>query len=242
MLSPLRLLAIVLLVGLVVRRRAPAWLRRGLIAAVALLVVLTMPVGANALVWLQEARAPAAADCTGEPAAIVLLSGGVREPPRDGRDYAALGDATLLRLFAAADLYRRRPLPVAIIGTSGHAVADSRVVAALARALGVAGADLREEAVSLTTWENAQAAAAMRPPLPRQIWLVTSPLHLARAAYSFETAGFSVCAWPSRSDFRSVDGAGYFLPSASAVLKSQAVLHEWVGEAFYRVRHALARA
>ena len=235
MLSPLRLLAILTVLGWLGWHFLPGWLRGCLLALCAVLLLIATPLGANALVRWQEARV-ADTDLCGAPAqAIVLLSSGVHEPPASERDFAALDDASLRRLFAAVELYRREPVAFVIVGSSGHAVADSRVLASLALSLGVAATDLREETTSLTTRENAATLARMQPPVPRRIALVTSPVHMARALYAFRAAGFEACAWPSRSDYHRFDGIGYLLPVESAALKAEAVLHEWVGEIVYRI-------
>lgn len=238
MLSPLRLIVVLILLWLVARRWLPRSARMLLLVPGCILVLLTTPLGANFLVRIQESRAPGALECAGpEPTTIVLLSGGLTRVPRNGTDYAALNAASLDRLFAAVDLYRRLPAAqLVIVGTSGHAFADSDIMASLARRLGVADTALRVEDRSLTTWENAYETARLVPPLPQRIWLVTSALHMARAFMTFDRAGFVPCAWASHSDYIAVDGWGYFVPLGTAAVKSEQALHEMAGEFVYRLR------
>jgi uncharacterized SAM-binding protein YcdF (DUF218 family) len=236
MLSLLRLIAVLTAVGWVGWRAFPRWLRAASVATFAVAFVMATPLGANALVRLQESRIGTAEVCTVPSSAIVVLASGVRAAPADPEDFATLDEASLHRLFAALALYKRRPMPLVIVGTSGYEIADSRVLASLASALGVGAGDLRVETASLTTWENAQALAKLDPPVPRRIALVTSPVHMARALYAFRAAGFEPCAHPSRSDYQGFDGIGYLLPVESAAIKAEAVLHEWAGEIAYRMR------
>ena len=238
MLSPLRLLLLVGVAWWIADRRG--WRRaRGLcVAAAAVLLVLTTPLGANALVRLQEARAPAPEACSGAPPqAVVVLSGGLVARPRDERDYAALGLASIQRLLGAVALQRSLgKVPLAIIGTSDRGVADSLILASLARDLGADAASLQVEAASLNTWQNAQASARLAPALPRRIWLVTSSLHMARSLVAFRAAGFDVCSYPVQPRYHAPDNPGYLLPTGSATMKAEDALHELVGEFAYRLR------
>ncbi len=244
MLSPLRLLLLLAIGAWLAQRRGWRRLRWLCGAAAVLALVLTTPLGANALVGLQEARAPGVEACTGPaPQAIVLLSAGVTGRPKDERDYAVLDLASLQRLLGAVDLQRRHAdLPLLIVGSSGWRIANSTLMASLAGELGSAPALLRVETHSRDTWHNAQASAALQPALPRRIWLVTSKLHMARALFAFRSAGFEPCAYPVDARYQRFTGVGYLLPSGSATVKAEQALHELVGEAAYRVRAAFDTA
>ncbi|HEU4665511.1 MAG TPA: YdcF family protein [Dokdonella sp.] len=238
MLSPLRLLLLVGIAWWIARRIGWRGLRIPCIAAAAALVVLTTPLGANALVRVQESRAPAPDACGGAPPqAVVVLSGGLVARPHDERDYAALGLASIQRLLGGVALQRSLgKVPLAIVGTSDRGVADSRILASLARDLGADASTLRIETASLNTWENAQASARIEPPLPRRIWLVTSSLHMVRALVAFRAAGFDACAYAVQPRYHAPDNPGYVLPTGSATMKSEDALHELVGEIAYRAR------
>lgn len=236
-LSPLRFGLLFGLLVLLTWRRLPHWARRLAVAVGVLLVWLTTPFGANALVGLQESRVPAEPVCAAPPPqTIVVLGGGMTHAPHSDEDYGALGVESLRRVFAALALRRDHPdADLVFSGASRHAIAESTTMAHLAQALGVAAERLRSETASRTTWHNAQAVAALEPPVPRRIWLVTSALHMPRARYAFEAAGFEVCTAPAPPLYAEPAGLGYFLPIASAAAKSEAVLHEWAGEAAYRL-------
>lgn len=231
------LLALLLWLG---RHRLPRrWLRVGLAVEVLCLLGST-PLGANALLALQERRAlPAVACGAPTPRTFVLLSGGMRRPPRDADDVGALNDASTERTLDAAALVLSEPGAQLVIsgGTRpGDVVAESTLMAALARRLGVPAAAIRSEGDSRTTWQNAMHVRALVPAVDDRIWLVTSAVHMPRSLIAFRAAGFTPCAHPG--DFRAAPLREFtdVFPSGGAIAASAAVLHEWVGEIAYRWR------
>lgn len=233
MLTPLVALAAALLLVL-----AGALLRRrGLVLAGTTAALLslagTTPLVGNLLVGAIERRAgPADAACAGAEA-VVLLSGGLARPPRDADDFAALSPRTLERiggLLARPD-WRKRPLVIA--GGGRHAIAESRVIAALLRRLGPVPDELLLEETSDTTWENARQVRTLRPALLR-IALASSALHLPRARQAFEAEGFQVCDWPVHYEALPLRGPWVLWPGSSATRKTEAALHEWFGAWYYR--------
>jgi len=240
-LSPLGFGLLLALALWLLRRRLPRGLWRAGIALEIICAFLATPLGANALVTLQERRSPPADMCVApQPSVVVLLSGGLRREPRDALDIGALNAASLQRTLAAAELAKRiESAELVVSGASvDRAFAQSTLMLELARQLGVPAAALRTETASLTTWDNAQRVHALDPALPPRIWLVTSALHMPRALIAFRAAGFEACAYPSDFLATSFEGLADLLPSGSAVANSAAVLHEWVGEVVYRLRAA----
>lgn len=241
MLTPLRVFTLLVLALACMPRRGLRWLRVPVVALAAGTGVMMTPFGANALVALQESRLPPAspACASSPPQTIVVLSGGMRAEPRDAQDHAALGAATLGRLFAAIERYRLGTAKILVmVGTSGYAMADGDVMADLAQQLGVPASALRVERKSLTTWQNARRVAELDPPLPVAIGLATSALHLPRAVFAFRRAGFEPCPIPTGSDYRAYDGVGYLLPTESAAVKAERAMHELIGDLAYRAGFA----
>jgi uncharacterized SAM-binding protein YcdF (DUF218 family) len=242
-LSPLIwVLLLALLLGLL-WRRMPRWAAVALLVIELALVASTAPLGANWLVHMMESRVPPASACTRPaPSVIVLLSGGVDRPASGMDDYSALTHASLERLFAAVELWRAQPDSNLVIsgGSPEGGVAESEVLANLARQLGVPAARLRAETRSQTTWENAANLARTQPPLPKRIWLVSSALHLPRALLAFRAFGFEPCAWSSNSVYKPFSASlGYFMPQTSSLAKTDRVVHEVLGGWAYawRARH-----
>jgi uncharacterized SAM-binding protein YcdF (DUF218 family) len=238
-LSPLVLGLLAVLASFLLRRRGPRWLRRLCHVLIGFCVVLATPLGANTLLALAEQRAPAAAACESPlPSTIVLLAGGIRRISADSTDVGALNEASVQRTLAAAALVQRTPAAQLVISggvdKGKGKVAESTRMAELAATLGVPRDALRTETLSQTTWENAQQVRALQPPLPARIWLVTSALHMPRSLLAFRAAGFTPCSYPADVRASAFDGVADLMPRGSAVTKSEAVLHELVGEVAYR--------
>lgn len=237
-LSPLRFGVLFAVVLVVIWR----WLPRGLrlLAWFPLIVCLSLslPVIANLLVGIEESRFPSVKTCAGPtPKTIVVLGGGTSRRPATQTDVGALSQASLRRVLAAVDLHEAQAETRVVIsgGTSQEGIAESAIMGTLAQRLGVAESAIALEQESHSTWQNAQFVAALQPAIDRRIWLVTSALHMPRALYAFEQAGFEVCAWPADSRLGQANSIGYYLPSTTALFKSDAVIHEWIGEAAYRM-------
>jgi uncharacterized SAM-binding protein YcdF (DUF218 family) len=236
--SPVRFGVLLALLLLVLWRWMPRWMRMIACVPIAACIALSLPLVANQLVRFEESRVPMADACAASPpATIVVLSGGITRQPADAADFAALGEYSLRRLFAAVALYRAQHAARLVIsgGEGQYGIAESALMARLAEQLGVPGQAITLEARSHSTWQNAQFTRELEPAVDQRIWLVTSALHMPRAAYAFREAGFSVCAWPADTRFASANSAGYYLPSTGALDKSDAAIHEMLGEAAYRM-------
>jgi len=244
LLSPLAWsVAIALLLALLWRRLPRALCLLGLAIETALVIAMT-PFGANGLVRIIESRLPAKTCQAPAPSTIVVLAGGFSRPPDSPRDFGAANLHSLHRLFAGVALWRRMPQAQLVISGGGsYTVAESTVLAELARRLGVPAQAIRTETHSHSTWQNAHELAALSPRLPKRIWLVSSALHLPRALFAFRQAGFAPCAWPSVSLYVPPNGSfGYYIPQSSSLTKVEAALHELVGgwEYAWRVRREAA--
>lgn len=233
---------LLLAMALAWRRLSRRWRIAG-IAAVALLLLACMPLGANALERLLESLAPRSAMCTtGDGGPIVVLAGGFEHPPRSEDDYAAFTLESWDRLRAATELWHRDGGGTLWISGGGPLqVKEATMLARLAVDWRVPAAAIRTEARSTNTRGSALALApALRGQRAR---VVTSPWHRARALGAFRAAGIDACLHDTGSDVVPFGGIGYLVPQASAVAKTENVLHELAGIAWYRLRrpgHATA--
>lgn len=206
-------------------------------AGIALCLVLMTPAGANLLVAWVEGMAPKDLQChaAAPPDTIVLLSGGTSRPPRDVGDFSALNATSLQRLSSAIDLWRAHPQARLVISGGGvFATKESALLGDLAWREGVPRERIVLEQESQSTWENASRVAALQPAVPRHIWLVTSALHLPRAAYAFRRSGFQPCVAEAYSIYLPPGGLYYYLPQRSSLQKSEESLHELAGMLAYR--------
>ena len=87
------------------------------------------------------------------------------------------------------------------------------------------------------TWENAVYTKALVGPKPGERWLlVTSGWHMPRAIGAFRKVGFEVEPWPV--DYRTAgpeDAWRLFSAPSEGLRRLEAVVHEWIGLAVYRV-------
>jgi uncharacterized SAM-binding protein YcdF (DUF218 family) len=173
---------------------------------------------------------------------VILVFGGVMQPPQPGRPYADLG-AAADRVWHAARLYHAGKAPkVMLSGGHNDWQADLPSQAkTMAQFLGDLGVPLRAivlEEHSRSTYENATNCAELmrRHDMNRAI-LVTSALHMSRSFEVLRAAGVDVV--PAATDFDAIEGPKNvlsWLPNAQALQRSTYALHEWIGIAVYRWR------
>ena len=248
MLSPLNWLLLGLLFACVALRLRPRgkWLLRACIAVAAIAILAMTPLAANGLIGWLETQAPTTAICVTDPPLVgVVLAGSVDAAPNDEADLPALGITSRRRVERAVAWWQDRP-GRSLIMSGGpqfdEGISTGALMADYARRLGVAATALQVEGTSNSTWENARALAALKPRLPHSVSLITSAMHMPRARYAMARAGFEVCAIPA--DYRRIPFGlpGYLIPRSSALGKTEAALHEFVGMAYYRWLDARSRS
>ncbi|HKT41845.1 MAG TPA: YdcF family protein [Rhodanobacteraceae bacterium] len=215
----------------------PVGVRYAGIALEVLLVASMTPLGATALARAVAMRGPPARSCPApQPDTIVVLGAGFEYAPRSSDDYGALHEAGLQRVFTAVALWKTLPgTRLVIAGGAGWDIREAVPMANLAVKLGVPSKAIEIEDRSDNTWQNAGNVAALSPPLPRRIWLVTSAMHMPRAVDAFRAWGFEPCAWPSDlPEIRTHVWPGAFIPQESGVGKASVALHELVGGLEYK--------
>ncbi len=204
-----------------------------IIGGCATLLLLSLPVVADALaLWVE--RTPPNLVSAATPRAIVVLSGGIRTNAGSAGYFegADVRPVTLTRLAAGARLSRQTGLPLLV---SGGRVEDGPTEAAvmaavLDKAFGIQ-ARFREER-SRNTHENAiESAAVLRDAGIGSVYLVTSALHIPRAVDEFRSAGLSVSPYPVAGPQSVPKGVYAWLPHPWALEESHAALYEVFGRA-----------
>lgn len=218
----------------------PSPLRRGIcIAAIASLWIVATPFVAD---WLaRSVETLPALDRTIHygNAAIVVLGAGSDRNAREygGRDTPAAD--TLERLRYGATLARESGLPLAVTG--GTALdADAAPLGRLMAAVLISDFNVAVSWIESASGNTAQNAANLREILPlERVILVTHAMHMRRAAAAFENVGFTVI--PAPLGFSTGVETSYdvfaCLPSVGALGTSRAVIHEWLGSAYYALRY-----
>jgi uncharacterized SAM-binding protein YcdF (DUF218 family) len=221
------------------RRGAPA-LRWGTIALALGYFALATPLGANGVTGALERAATTAADACGPAAdrgAIVVLAGGMTGHPSSPDDIARLQVESIRRVFEAVSLARSAgEAPVIVAGGSGGPVREADLMASLASAQGLAPERVLLERESRTTAEAASHVASLLTQRRLEavpVRLVTSALHMPRAAAAFRRRGLAVCPVPVDTRFVWPALHAALVPQATALEKSTAAWHELVGYAVY---------
>jgi uncharacterized SAM-binding protein YcdF (DUF218 family) len=239
LLPPLNLI-LVCATGLALRRR---YRRLGTMMSVVALILMTIfstRAGALLLIAPLENRiAPLVAPAAADAQAIVVLGGGrlADAPEYDGKDVP--NEITLARLRYAARLHRATGLPLLVTGGTPDGSPESEA-STMARALqqdfAVPVRWLEED--SRNTAENAKySTGILKPAGVRRILLVTDGIHMPRSRLIFEQAGLEVIPAPTILLSRDRLSAFHFLPSGEGMRRSHYAAHEWVGGAWYRLRH-----
>ena len=238
-LPPLNFILLMLLGWLLLKRKPK--LGKSLIAlSFVLLIALSMPIVANALMqWLEKdiyALQPAAAR---NAEAIVILGGGVYH---DAPEYAmdAVNGLTLERLQYGAYLQRQTGLPILVTGgrPEGGTPEAEIMKRSLEQAFKVPVRWVEDR--SLDTAQNAQLSATiLKAAGVHKVLLVSHAWHLPRARIEFEKLGLTTTPAPTRFGFVRGSRPGSeifdFLPQARALLKSYYALHEGVGLLWYKI-------
>jgi uncharacterized SAM-binding protein YcdF (DUF218 family) len=239
-LSPILLVALIVVCAILARRRGPAvWL---LSVAGSLVLLLSMPVVASLLLRPLEYRYAALGSAAPRAEAIVVLGGGVRDGSPDEGGEPSLTATTLKRVVYGYRLQRRFAVPLVVCGGTTWrekgAASEADVAKAALVNLGADEGGIIAEGRSTTTWENARnAAALLRARGVSRVLLVTSAWHMPRAMIAFRRAGIACV--PAPTDYLSRGGrltAVDFVPGFGELRDSVTALQEYCGIALYVVR------
>lgn len=243
LLLPPALPLLMMFVGLLLWTR----LRRLAIALIlfsgASLYLMSTPYVAVFLAHSIEQRVAALSLASGEeivPELLIVLGSGRRLNAAEYEGLDRPSPRAIERLLYGAALARRTKLPVMISGGSvlpGEQVSEAQLMSdVLENELQVSVK--WQESASRTTWENAVNSRALLPVSIRNVVLVTHALHMQRAVFAFEFAGFNVT--PAPTGFHHLNNNlpfwAQWLPDSRHLTLSRDALHEWLGLAWYRWR------
>lgn len=219
--------------------RGLAWTLTGLLAAY---FGFTTPLTANLMVGILE-RWPAGPEHSVDTGQRVyaVLAGGKTGAPTSAADIARLQEASFRRTVAAARLVLRDPGSLLVVaGGTGDSVTEADLMRHLALTLGVDEDRILLERVSKTTYESAIEVTRLLHGLrQKQVCLVTSAIHMPRAAAVFRAQGIEVSAHAVDHRYVRPTLDEAFIPQVTALTKSTAALHEFVGYAWYYLTNRL---
>lgn len=229
LLPPLNFLILGIL-GLALLKARPAWGKKLLVLAIALMWLFSMPITGNLLGMLLEKDAAAAVVLPTSAQAIVVLGGGVYF---GGPEFGAgtVRKDTLERLRYAAILHRRTRLPILVTGgdVEARGISEGKL---MQRAL-EQDFQVPVQWVEDKSRDTIQNAAYSKKILDangvKTILLVTHGWHMMRSRQLFEQAGFKVL--PAGTGFHSLDHLTVidFLPNVNGLDDSRIFFHEMIG-------------
>lgn len=246
-LLPLGITLLLVLVGLLRRRRAIIWI------GLAVLWLCSTPLVSDFMARFVEgwAERSLAVDAVSADAIVVLSGGRVVAPGVAGVSEWMDAD----RFYGGLELFQASKAPL-LIFTGGwvpwepKAKTEGEILIEYAKALGLPAKSMVTTGAVVNTAEEAQAVAAFlkqrhaigavqggRP----HILLVTSAFHMSRAQYLFTHAGLEVTPFPV--DFQVPAGGELgvidFLPSASALAQTETAWREMYGRFYYSIREQI---
>jgi uncharacterized SAM-binding protein YcdF (DUF218 family) len=248
-LSPIPLLLILTLAGVILSAGRRAWLGRALAAGatLALIVLALTPIPLMLIAPLEDRFTGPPPDAPA-PYGIIILGGTLKGAESEARGQAVFDWGE--RIPQAAILARRYP-EARIVFSGGNGTLfgedddDPEAVEAkkLLVALGVDPARVTLEKHSRNTDENARYTADLVHPQPGQRWLlVTSAFHMPRAMGLFEKAGFDVVAYPVGFQTLGPGRPVLWTLSATENLRTFAIAaKEWIGLMVYRATGRIDR-
>jgi uncharacterized SAM-binding protein YcdF (DUF218 family) len=233
---PLGVVMLLLLYGVLRVRRWPA------VVALALLYVCGMPITGSLLTrWLESRYQPVALSQVGKADAIVALSGifGPVSAPGYLPNVGESGE----RLEAGIVLWQQKAADW-LVFTGGrvpwnqHAEVEGERSKRVAVARGIPVAQIVVTGEAGNTLEESLAVANLvRQREWKRIVLVTTAWHMPRAARLFRKAGVDIVPFPV--DYQSEPNTPWslldFLPRAEGLGRTEGMLREWYGIAFYAV-------
>lgn len=244
-LLPPGLFFLLLAIGIVAgrRHRWGIWLSW---ASLAVFFLLSLKVVAYELLRPIEKEWPPLTDLGMERAAvkgaaIVVLGGGRSFGALEYARKETLSRASVRRVIYAAQLARRKELPVVVAGGSPGGGAESEAV--LMRDLLEEGFRIKVSDVEGRSMDTRQNASNVRRLLAARkidtIVLVTDVTHMPRAARAFESEGLKVIPAPLNFQASAPLGPLDFVPSVEALELCRQVIREHIGAIWYRLRRLL---
>jgi uncharacterized SAM-binding protein YcdF (DUF218 family) len=182
-------------------------------------------------------------------AVIVVLAYDGNPAPLEFREPANYGRA-LDRLRYGAYLARSTGLPILVTGGDPFAEgfnASDIMSHTLSRDFGIA--DVVKESKSKTTFDHGvYVTEILLKKGINTVILVTTASHMSRAVKAFNNRGLKVIAAPtgfSRNNYLGKTKPHIIeslVPNAGSVLEIRILLHEWLGDLWYRLKHSATYA
>lgn len=244
-LDPLALIVLLLLGAWLFERRRSRVFQGIYAIAVISLIVLGCPTVSGLLASSLEDQNPdKGTEGVASAQAIVVLGGAINMPSRIHHVSGIISSSD--RLLVALRLYHAGKAPLVILSGGNNPLigevrkrSEADEMRVLLEEWGIPDSAILVEGGSINTRENALFSRRLLASKGiGRIILVTSAIHMPRAAGTFRKVGFDVVAAPA--DFRSGWGESSaifnWIPATDAMKVSSDSIHEWLGIWVYRIR------
>ena len=235
--SPLGLVVGLLILSVVLRRRAPT------VLALGILLIGSLPLTGNRLWIALESDYPIRPIASVEKAdAVVVLSGTVRSIKTSEGVVTQWGNAD--RFMAGIDLVKAGKAPL-IIFTRGqqpwsNLPPEGEILAQRAISMGIRPDQILLTGVVTNTAEEAnEVRTLVEFAGMKRLLLVTSAFHMPRAKRIFDRVGINSVPYPT--DFKSSSGKLdwlAFIPSANGLSTTSKAVREFIGRLYYSIKYA----
>ncbi|MFM9912700.1 MAG: YdcF family protein [Methylophilaceae bacterium] len=234
LLPPLNLL-LLLMLGIMLLNTRPQLARGLLCFGVAALWLLSTPVVSCAL--LQSLEQDTVLQSTDAQAIVLLGAGRYFNAPEYGGD--TIGGYALERTRYAAHLARQTGLPILSSGGTpdGDGPAEGLIMKQVLEHEFHVPVRWVEDQSNNTADEARECWELLAPQGITKIALVTHAWHMRRAKQVFVAAGFEVTPAPMGFATSAPFNILHLLPNAEALRHSKRAMHEWIGLAWYGLRH-----
>lgn len=247
--DPVMIILIILITGLILTLRLPKkrryksgwWI---LLLGVCLLYALSISPVSNLLIYSMECRYRLPPDEILSNLDTVAVLGGGMNWSGGFREFPEPAKFTYARVFSGVRIFKKSGADTIAFcggGRRGGAESEAAAMEKVALELGVEKSKIITETKSLNTMENAAGLAEILTPAKgRKIGLVTSALHMPRAAKLFQkqfpddTIVPIPVAYIFDPDWFALDGLA---PAAGSLANSNYAIHEWIGMLWFAIRY-----
>lgn len=234
--SPLGVFVGLLLLAVILHRRWPA------ILGLAIVLLCALP-ATSTLIWrgLESDYPYRSLEALPETDAILVLSGMLGGIETDQGVVSQWGDAAD-RFFVGLDLLNAKKAPVLIFTRGKHPWSylrpEGEVLAERAFLMGVPRSQILLTGLAGNTEDEAREVRVVAEIAGiKVITLVTSSFHMPRAVAIFERAGLDVV--PYATDYKAGTSLSWvdWIPSGQALGSTSSGLREYLGRAYYWLKH-----
>jgi len=209
-----------------------------------MLFIFSFPPFANALTYSVESRVPVPTEADLSTLDVIVVLGGGGFPSGGLRDEAELADRSYPRLYHGVRIFQQGHAK--FLAFCGGEIREGKereaeIMKAMAMQMGVPEDKILTETTSANTMQNASGLAGLLPAESgRRIGVVTSAAHIFRSARTFRSQfpDDTIVPIPVHHQY---DPDPWRLKnlrsSVTALDKSTAAIHEWIGLLWYAVRY-----